>query len=459
MYRACISSGVILSLIAGIGVATLGLVILAGVWAGAESDAAALERQRGLVTRRLSEQVAQVSEAIEQVGSGYMSLLSSNLSHRTSSDTVGLEINSDPVGLDAAESISSIVVAVFGYDRAFVVDGNGQLAMRSDPVTTKRYLWMKPLLAPLLQDQKKIGQAGSDLAQGRTSVDDRQRGAFAELMRLEGRPTIVGIAPISRRTGSGVNEESIQPEEKRFLIAIRFLDGDVLDDLSREQGLNGARFARSADPEENEVAVQIDAGATGEPIGFIVWTPDLPGSRVIGRLLPALSGAALVIVVLFLLLLVRLRASLIELKLSEATAQHLASHDVLTGLPNRSFFSARLEECLANMSGSGPRWAIALIDLDRFKAVNDTFGHATGDELIRTAAERMRTIIRPCDTLARLGGDEFALLLRDIGSGDALLDAVSSSLITELKRPFYLRSGEVVAHVGGSIGMTTVPPS
>ena len=70
IYRAGKSSSGILSLIAGIGVATLGLVILAGIWAGAESDAAALERQRGLVTRRLSEQVAQDSEAIEQVGSG-----------------------------------------------------------------------------------------------------------------------------------------------------------------------------------------------------------------------------------------------------------------------------------------------------------------------------------------------------------------------------------------------------
>lgn len=459
MYRAGKSSNGILALIAGIGFAALGLVFLSGVWAGGESDAAALERQRQLVTQRLDEQVAQVSEAIDQVGSGYMSLLSANLSQHTGVEAAGAGENSYAIGLDSAETISKIVVAVFGYDRAFVVDGTGRLAMRSDAETTKRFLWIRPLLIPLLRERQKFEEGKSDPVRPEASADSRRRRAFAELMRLEGRPTIAGIAPISRNGGPGVGGIILPPEEMRFLIAIRFLDGQVLDDLSREQGLNGARFARSADPEENEVAVQIDAGATGEPIGFIVWSPDLPGSRVIGRLLPALSGAAFVIVVLFLLLLARLRVSLIELKLSEANARHLASHDVLTGLPNRGFFSDRLEECLRRISGSSQRSAIALIDLDRFKAINDSFGHAAGDELIRAAAERMQAIIRPCDTLARLGGDEFALLLRDIGSGNALLDAVADSLIAELKRPFYLRSGEVVAHVGGSIGMAMLPLS
>ena len=69
------------------------------------------------------------------------------------------------------------------------------------------------------------------------------------------------------------------------------LDGSTLDTLSREQGLAGARYARTADQELSEVAFQIEASATAEPIGFIIWTPDLPGSRVVGRLIPFLSGA------------------------------------------------------------------------------------------------------------------------------------------------------------------------
>ncbi|NDW07915.1 putative bifunctional diguanylate cyclase/phosphodiesterase [Jiella pacifica] len=459
IYQAAKSSSAVLLLIGGIGVATLGLVVLAGFWAGAESDSAAFERQRDLVTRRLREQVEQVAKAIDQVGSGYMSLLSADLGDQP---RPGANIATSPKSLDpvSAEAITVIVTAVFGYDQAFVVDGTGQLAMRSDVETEKRFRWIKPLLLPLLQDRPGRRRAAADRASDSVSrQDDHRRGAFAELMRLEGRPTIAGVAQISRGMEPGAEEKDPPLGEMRYLIAIRFLDGEVLDNLSREQGLNGARYARSADPDGNEVAVQIDAGATGDPIGFIVWSPDLPGSRVIGRLLPALVTAALIIVVLFLLLLVRLRSSLIELKRSEVNARHLARHDVLTALPNRAFFSACLEEHLAKAEIAGHRSAIALIDLDRFKAVNDSFGHAAGDELIRNAAERMRNVIRPTDILARLGGDEFALLLRNIGGDDTLLEGLADALLAELKRPFHLRSGEVVAHVGGSIGVSRLPAS
>jgi diguanylate cyclase (GGDEF)-like protein len=463
LYHASKSSSGTLLLIAGVGLATLGLVVLSGIWAGAESDLAALERQRNLITQRLSEQVDQVAKAIGQVGSGTMSLLSEEIGMGTAAAGEGTASALGPADMDAAAAVAEMVVAVFGYDRAFVTDGTGQLAMRSNAETEKRYRWMKPLLLPLLQ-----GLAASSERQtaspGDTAIAERgaaqpRLGALAELMRVEGRPTIAGVAPMARLMGLGATPKSAAPETMRYLIAIRFLDGKVLDDLSREQGLNGARFARSADPEDNEVAIQIDAGATGEPIGFIVWSPDLPGSRVIARLMPALLGAAFVIAILFLFLLLRLRASLNEQKTSEASARYLASHDALTGLPNRAFFSDRLEACLSAAPTPGQRQAIALIDLDRFKAVNDSFGHAAGDELIRTAADRMQSIISSADTLARFGGDEFALLLRHAGDEDGLLGAVSNALIAELKRPFSLGAGGVVTHVGGSIGMVVLPAS
>ncbi|WP_312796202.1 EAL domain-containing protein [Tianweitania sp.] len=463
IYCAANASSSVLWLIGGIGLATLGLVVLSGLWAGAESDAAALERQRSLINQRLHEQVDQVAEAIDQVSSGYMALLSSQVSRVPSPVSSGDALASEVAGPESAETISKIVVAVFGYDQAFVVDGNGQLAMRSGPEVEARYRWIRPLLLPLLRERQPGANPARRMSNNNvlanSSESSSRRGSFAELMRLEGRPTIAGIAPINRAEDLSSRELPLTSQDMRYLIAIRFLDGAALDDLSREQGLNGARFARSADPDPNEVAVQIDAGATGEPIGFIVWSPDLPGSRVIGRLLPALLGAALVIAVLFLLLLKRLRTSLIELKLSEANARHLASHDVLTALPNRAYFSAQLEDCLAQKPVSDQRSAIALIDLDRFKAVNDRFGHAAGDELIRTAAERMRSVIGPADVLARIGGDEFALLICNSGREETTLGDKCKALVSELSRPFHLRAGEVVAHIGGSAGMTLLPPS
>lgn len=447
-----IASGRILFLIAVSGLGAIGLVVLSALWAGTESDAAALDRQRQLVNARLREQVDQVAHVIGQFGNGYLAGV------YPASRAAGVSSSLDTVLTAAAGSaISQTAMSAFGYDQAFVVDDKAQLIMMTDAETEKRYRWMRPLFLPLLKDARLTGSRGTvpsdrtpSSMESRFADTARANRALANLMRLEGRPTIVGIVAVNEAAES-------QPQPMRqFLIVVRFLDGAALDELSRQQGLNGARFARTADADENEVAFQIDATANGEPIGFIVWRPDLPGSRVIGRLMPALSIAALVIAVLFSVLLLRLRSSLGELKKSELHARQLALHDVLTGLPNRAMFAMRFEECLADPRNSTERSAVALLDLDRFKAVNDTFGHAAGDELIRMAAARIRALLRPDDTLARLGGDEFALLLPNIRD-DQTLPSICDAIVAELGKPFPLLRGEAVARVGGSIGVTVVP--
>ncbi|MEE4454582.1 EAL domain-containing protein [Novosphingobium resinovorum] len=97
---------------------------------------------------------------------------------------------------------------------------------------------------------------------------------------------------------------------------------------------------------------------------------------------------------------------------SEAKIAHMAMHDALTGLPNRTRFYQGLDEMIAESGRSSDRLAVVAIDLDRFKEVNDTFGHASGDHLLRTIAERLDTVRRPNETIARLGGDEFAAAIR-----------------------------------------------
>ncbi|MBP2489960.1 diguanylate cyclase (GGDEF)-like protein [Rhizobium leguminosarum] len=448
-----IASGRILFLIAVSGLGAIGLVVLSALWAGTESDAAALDRQRQLVNARLREQVDQVAHVIGQFGNGYLTRVYP--AARSSGGSSSLDA---VLSAAAGSAISQTAMSAFGYDQAFVVDEKAQLLMLADAQTEKRYRWMKPLFLPLLQDARLGVRPGAvsnertpSSMESRLASPGRSNTALANLMRLEGRPTIVGVVAINDP------EEGQRQTMRQFLIVVRFIDGAALDELSRQQGLNGARFARTADADENEVAFQIDATANGEPIGFIVWRPDLPGSRVIGRLMPALSIAALVIAILFSVLLVRLRSSLGELRKSELHARQLALHDVLTSLPNRALFAMRFDECLAETKNSAERSAVALLDLDRFKAVNDTFGHAAGDELIRMAAERIHSLLRPGDTLARLGGDEFALLLRDIKDHDQVLPVICDAIVAELGKPFPLLRGEAVARVGGSIGVTVVP--
>ncbi|MCU1369756.1 MAG: hypothetical protein JWO77_950 [Ilumatobacteraceae bacterium] len=134
-----------------------------------------------------------------------------------------------------------------------------------------------------------------------------------------------------------------------------------------------------------------------------------------------------------------------------------AFHDGLTGLANRALFQDRLEQGLAASARAHDSLAILLIDLDRFKQVNDTLGHGAGDELLRQLATRFSTVPRAADTLARLGGDEFAVLLS--GTSEAAAVKIADRLLAQLREPVDIGDREVVldasigvvAHVGGHL--------
>ena len=135
-----------------------------------------------------------------------------------------------------------------------------------------------------------------------------------------------------------------------------------------------------------------------------------------------------------------------ERKDAEARMSHLATHDGLTGLPNRSLLRARLEGALER----GERVGLLFLDLDRFKIVNDGLGHAAGDELLCTVADRLRQVLRPGDTAARIGGDEFVLLCHDVASEDDLV-RVGVRVLAALRPPVRLEGGSDVT-VGSSVG-------
>ncbi len=131
--------------------------------------------------------------------------------------------------------------------------------------------------------------------------------------------------------------------------------------------------------------------------------------------------------------------------------RHRALHDPLTGLANRSLFHDRVEHALARLGRRREAVvAVLFIDLDRFKAVNDSLGHARGDRLLTLVAERLLAVVRPADTVARLGGDEFALLLEDVASGDEAL-AAGERVVGAFAEPFLLAGKPVKASV--SVGV------
>jgi diguanylate cyclase (GGDEF)-like protein len=142
----------------------------------------------------------------------------------------------------------------------------------------------------------------------------------------------------------------------------------------------------------------------------------------------------------------RLERSLAEVTELTERLRYQAFHDILTGLPNRTLFAERVEE--AFVSGEGHS-AVLFLDLDDFKAINDTLGHGVGDEALSEIGRRVEGSIRPGDTAARLGGDEFAVLIEATDLRGT--EAVAESLLAALARPLALRSGETRVH--GSIGI------
>ena len=241
------------------------------------------------------------------------------------------------------------------------------------------------------------GQAGPDVATGLLAEQRRYRAlAGQEFLLLDtGRAT----------SASELERTAIAP----------LLDGMISDlgDLEEAHHLSAVAALRSAHR----------AGAL-----LVVGTP-------------VVLGLAMTLLVAFMLVTRGYRR----------TMEHHALHDALTGLPNRMLFADRVQHALAAGRRTGTRPVVMVLDLDRFKEVNDTLGHHFGDELLIDVAGRLSGSLRPGDTVARLGGDEFAVLLPDGGAEDGT--RVATRLISSLEGPFTLNGIAVGVEV--SVGIAT----
>jgi diguanylate cyclase (GGDEF)-like protein len=141
-------------------------------------------------------------------------------------------------------------------------------------------------------------------------------------------------------------------------------------------------------------------------------------------------------------------------KATEARADAMARRDPLTGLPNRLLLRERLAEALARLARTGECCALLLIDLDRFKPVNDTLGHPIGDALLETVADRLRSTVRPTDTVARIGGDEFVIL--QAGIRDAAGTQALARRVVDLIGRTYMVEGHLLT-IGASVGVALAP--
>lgn len=149
-----------------------------------------------------------------------------------------------------------------------------------------------------------------------------------------------------------------------------------------------------------------------------------------------------------------LQQELLALAQKEAQARHLAYHDALTGLPNRSLLQDRFRQALSQAKRHHRPLALLLLDLDEFKCVNDRLGHSSGDLLLQAVAERLGTVVRAADTACRYGGDEFAILLSELDH-PGMVSAVTAKIRLRLGEPYIIDGYRI--HMTVSVGTAVYP--
>ncbi|MDR5709367.1 MAG: EAL domain-containing protein [Armatimonadota bacterium] len=184
----------------------------------------------------------------------------------------------------------------------------------------------------------------------------------------------------------------------------------------------------------------------------VIPTPSREERHYLRRICPVLDARGEVI------RLIGYGLDITERKRMEQRLEHLALHDVLTGLPNRTLFLDRLRQALERTHRAGTQVAVLFVDLDQFKFINDSLGHAAGDTLLIEASRRLEGCLRAADTLARLGGDEFVVLAEVHDPADAA--RIAERILAALSPPFVLEGEEVyvTASVGISVGDGTRRP-
>jgi diguanylate cyclase (GGDEF)-like protein len=265
-------------------------------------------------------------------------------------------------------------------------------------------------------------------------TDNRKFGrGIGAIIRIEGKPALATALLIT----PSYDIAKTSPK-RRVVLSIIDVTQPVLTEIGRSALMPDLSFRLAHDKRLGSFDLKTD---DGKLLARLNWTPKQPGSEMVQRVLPGILsviGAALVFLVI---LMGRLVASTKQLAAREADARFLADHDALTGLANRRRLESLFMAFFTKPQQLHQRVAVACVDLDRFKDINDTLGHNAGDELIKAVGDRLRSMLKPDDTLARLGGDEFAIMRPVTSEQDA--DALSD-LIAECFGESFLVMGHLI---------------
>jgi diguanylate cyclase (GGDEF)-like protein len=266
-------------------------------------------------------------------------------------------------------------------------------------------------------------------------------------MVVDGAPSLVSVSPII--SDSGAIEQA--PGTEYLHVSIVHLDAGYAHRLGAEYFIPDLQFTQlqSSAPDRAMLPLSNDAGRF---VTFLDWQRDAPGQSLVFQTVPAMLAMFATAGLVAIFLLYQLWKKSRDLEAGRADAEYQAQHDTLTGLSNRVSFEQALAQLLTRRPTRERHTSVMMLDLDRFKQVNDTLGHRAGDDLIVAVGQRLQQFVGPADQLSRLGGDEFAILLNHPPGIGAPLQ-LGQRIIEAIGKPFDIFGSEVF--VGVSIGIAT----
>jgi len=341
----------------------------------------------------------------------------------------------------------------FGLERLLIVDGADQLIYEGEngkPAEAGVLYAYRAAAAPLIARVR-----AAEAARGPLPRPDGVHRIAAPIQAvrfalIEGRPELINATLVQPDYGTALPAAA---GPAPIVIAAKTFDGAAVERIAHDLALTSARLAQGP-VEHSWLSNVTQIGDPGQrPVASMIWTSRRPGSVIARQALPAVLFVALVVLLGGAWLVRRTQRLTRGLVASQAHALHVALHDAFTGLANRTLFEDRLAQALERRRRFGGVAGVFVIDLDRFKQVNDSLGHASGDQLIQEASRRIRQVCRSTDTVARLGGDEFAVVQADATSIQDVR-ALAGRLNHALSGPIELIGGATT--VSASIGVAVI---
>lgn len=433
--RARLSVVVPIGVIVGIAILCIVVAVLSSAF---RADQISIDQEKQLFTRALETRGERLVREVESIATSPAAI--ANI--RNDFDTAWID-----------NRLGSTLLGIFGHGYVFIFDGADRpvYAQSLDRELTPAWLGgVKPELASILDYMRGREPALRDVVRLNPSslTEGGAKSALVVVSRFLGQPALItatAVGPVPE----------IPPSldvEAPILMSVKFVQADMLAEIAEQLHLSRLREIGDAPAPESDFIYSLSR-PDGRLITRFAWTPKQPGAEIVDNVVPFIAVALAGFALLAAFVLVYMRRTAVAIAAGESRLRHLAMHDPLCGLPNRIFFSERLESVIGEVrAGSSPA-AVLYIDLDHFKDVNDTLGHPIGDELIRNVTLRLSNTVRGEDLVARLGGDEFAII-SSVGNEPDKIMALGQRVINALCAPYSITGQNI--NIGASIGIAII---